>query len=116
MRSLIHSIALCIFVAHVTIFARAQKTGAPSDSPQDSDIYQSSYLGGEHNIDPADVPKFTQLWNASFNPDEKVIFTALFTLILTIVDITAALGAPSCAYPLLNRPPDSLHRLNREPH
>ncbi|KAL1792772.1 hypothetical protein ACET3X_009279 [Alternaria dauci] len=45
--------------------------GAPSDSPQDSDIYQSSYLGGEHNIDPSDLSQFTQLWNASFNVDEK---------------------------------------------
>jgi hypothetical protein len=79
MCSLIHTIALCIFIANAIIFATAQRTGAPSDSPQDSDIYQSSYLGGEHNIDPSDLTHFTQLWNATFNPDEKV-FCHFYTL------------------------------------
>ena len=72
MRSLTYAVALCVSLASTGTFATAQRTGSPSDSPQDSDIYQSSYLGGEHNIDPSDLPNFTQLWNATFNPDEKV--------------------------------------------
>ncbi|KAF1944290.1 hypothetical protein EJ02DRAFT_501623 [Clathrospora elynae] len=60
----VEAIATFALVANAT-------TGAPSDSPQDADIYQSSYLGGEYNIDPSDIPKFTQLWNATFNPDER---------------------------------------------
>ncbi|KAL6711364.1 hypothetical protein ACN47E_005895 [Coniothyrium glycines] len=43
----------------------------PSDSPRDADIQQTSYLGGAHNVDPEAVSQFKQLWNASFNADEK---------------------------------------------
>lgn len=42
---------------------------APTDSPRDADIAQSSYLGGAHNIAPETLPQFKQLWNASFGPD-----------------------------------------------
>jgi hypothetical protein len=47
-------------------------TAAPSDSPRDADIGQSSYLGGAHNIHPDSLPQFKHLWNYTFNPDEKV--------------------------------------------
>ncbi|KAF2829674.1 hypothetical protein CC86DRAFT_443817 [Ophiobolus disseminans] len=44
---------------------------ASSDSPRDADRGQSSYVGGDHNIDPETVSQFKHLWNASFNPGEK---------------------------------------------
>ncbi|KAH9875190.1 hypothetical protein J1614_004680 [Plenodomus biglobosus] len=44
---------------------------APTDSPRDADIAQSSYLGGTHNISPSTLPHFKHLWNATFPADEK---------------------------------------------
>ncbi|KAI8934667.1 hypothetical protein NX059_008359 [Plenodomus lindquistii] len=44
---------------------------APTDSPHDADIPQSSYLGGTHNISPSDLPHFTHLWNHTFASTEK---------------------------------------------
>ncbi|KAI0572754.1 hypothetical protein Alg130_10364 [Pyrenophora tritici-repentis] len=63
--------AILLLFSNFWALTGAQTTGAPADSPQDSDIYQSSYLGGDHNIDPSDLPHFTQIWNATFNSDEK---------------------------------------------
>jgi hypothetical protein len=71
MRSLKHFGSLCLFSHNLLVFTIAQNTGAPSDSPQDGVNSQSSYIGGDHNIDPSDLANFTQLWNATFNPDEK---------------------------------------------
>ena len=67
-----------LLFSNLSTLARTQTIGASSDSPQDSDIYQSSYLGGDHNIDPSDLPHFTQLWNATFNSDEKVRLVAVY--------------------------------------
>ncbi|KAF2842163.1 WSC-domain-containing protein [Patellaria atrata CBS 101060] len=46
---------------------------APSDSYRDADLGQSSYLGGDHNMDPSvvDSPQFGQLWKVAMNPKEK---------------------------------------------
>lgn len=47
---------------------------ALSDSWRDADLGQSSYLGGNHNMDPSvvDSPQFGQLWKVPFNNKEKV--------------------------------------------
>lgn len=47
---------------------------ATSDSWRDADLGQSSYLGGNHNMDPSvvDSPQFGQLWKVPFNNKEKV--------------------------------------------
>jgi hypothetical protein len=57
---------------YVSALALPIIAAAPTDSPRDADIAQTSYLGGDHNVDPETVSQFKQLWNASFNPDEKV--------------------------------------------
>jgi hypothetical protein len=77
---------LCFFLINFGIVTYAQNTGAPSDSHQDGVNSQSSYLGGDHNIDPSDLANFTQLWNATFNPDEKVYtFSPYFHLIIALL-------------------------------
>lgn len=63
---------LGIVILLFTLAAVVVRAVAPSDSPRDADIGQSSYVGGEHNIDPDSIANFTQLWNATFNPGEKV--------------------------------------------
>jgi hypothetical protein len=80
MRLLKHFAPLCLFILNLAILANAQNTDAPSDSPQDGVNSQSSYLGGSHNISPSDLSNFTQLWNATFNPDEKVLILILLHL------------------------------------
>ncbi|RYN61735.1 hypothetical protein AA0114_g430 [Alternaria tenuissima] len=116
MRSLKHTLALCVFATHAAICTTAQRTGAPSDSPQDSDIFQSSYLGGEHNIDPSELSQFTQIWNASFNADEKVASTAFCVSFVILTNIHGALGASPCTYPLFYGSSNCIHGLNRKPH
>jgi hypothetical protein len=71
MQSLKNIASFCLFVFSSTPLSHAQNTGLPSDSPQDGVNSQTSYLGGAHNISPSDLSNFTQLWNATFNPDEK---------------------------------------------
>ena len=72
-----HIFPFCVFILTLVISAKAI---APSDSPHDADIGQSSYVGGDHNLDPESVSQFKQLWNATFNPDEKVSFSSPHTL------------------------------------
>ena len=45
-----------------------------TDSIRDVDPAQSSYAGGNHNLDPAviDSPAFGQLWKVDFDPIERV--------------------------------------------
>ncbi|KAF1851815.1 uncharacterized protein K460DRAFT_274878 [Cucurbitaria berberidis CBS 394.84] len=68
MRNLGHFVPLCVVFLTFVILAKAV---APSDSPRDADTGQSSYVGGNHTLDPESVSQFKQLWNATFNPDEK---------------------------------------------
>jgi hypothetical protein len=66
--SVIKLVALCApFMLHVSGLA-------PSDEYRDADIGQSSYLGGDHNMDPAvvDSSQFGLLWKIQFNNKEKV--------------------------------------------
>lgn len=60
------------FILLVSTSSILTRAAAPSDSPRDADIAQTSYVGGEHNIDLETVSQFKQLWNVSFNPDERV--------------------------------------------
>ena len=57
------------FLFALPTFVRAL---APSDTFQDADVGQSGYVGGNHGVDPDSVSQFKELWNATFQPDEKV--------------------------------------------
>jgi hypothetical protein len=113
--------ASCFFLFGLAAFACAQNTGAPSDSPQDGVNSQSSYLGGDHNIDPSDLANFTQIWNATFNPDEKVqyflspISTSRILPTPTPSNPPLALGSPSRPHALHHWPTNRLHCQHRKP-
>ena len=48
---------------------------APSDTWRDADIGQSSYVGANHNMDPAvvDSSQFGLLWKVPMNDKEQVM-------------------------------------------
>ncbi|KAK4975705.1 hypothetical protein LTR66_010895, partial [Elasticomyces elasticus] len=69
----------------VTLLPRAF-AAAPTDSYTDADLRQSSYLGGNHNMDPTvvDSAQFGQLWKIPFNAKEQfyakpLVYTPLAT-------------------------------------
>jgi hypothetical protein len=66
----VHRLLSFLFLA--LIYVSSANAAALSDSPHDADIGQSSYVGGDHNLDPIIVSQFTHLWNATFQPNEKV--------------------------------------------
>jgi hypothetical protein len=76
------TILTCFLLA--LIFIANTHAAAPSDSPHDADIGQSSYLDGSHNLDPDSVSHFTHLWNATFQPDEIASLTTLQSLFSTL--------------------------------
>lgn len=54
-------------------FSSIVKSVDPSDEYRDADLGQSSYLGGNHNMDPAVVgsSSFGILWTQAFNSKEQ---------------------------------------------
>ena len=70
MKTIQRLLSTCAFLSSFQL----AHASAPTDTPRDADIGQTSYVGSTHNISPSTLPQFTHLWNATFNPDEKVLF------------------------------------------
>ena len=64
------NLCLSLLLAHLFRFGFGL---APSDTWRDADIQQSSYVGGDHNMDPAivDSPDFGLRWTVATNPLEQ---------------------------------------------
>lgn len=64
------NLCLSFLLVHLLCFGFALD---PSDTWRDADIQQSSYVGGDHNMDPAvvDGPVFGLLWQVAMNPLEQ---------------------------------------------
>ncbi|CBX93242.1 hypothetical protein LEMA_P041430.1 [Plenodomus lingam JN3] len=71
MRPFQHIPRIFPLLLHLLLLLPTPTHSAPTDSPHDADIPQSSYLGGTHAISPSHLPSFTHLWNASFAANEK---------------------------------------------